>query len=113
MRLLGPRLSLRGSTEQRLTEINEIYRIASQQPTTHSGHLPSATAGIEEAKARLLEAVRDTNRGSRAGLFQRGIIEELQVAVETSQALQELDWAKLGGLWRLEYTTATDVVCGA
>jgi len=62
------------------------------------------------AKCALLEAVENTNRGSRASRARRGEIEELQVAVESFQSGQDLDYEKLGGMWLLRYTTAADVL---
>ena len=43
------------------------------------------------------------------GTFQRAVVEEAQVAVEGFGG-DELDFSKLAGLWRLDYTTASDVV---
>lgn len=65
--------------------------------------------GLERAKARLLEVVQGTVRGARTDKAKRGEIEEAQVAVEAF-APSQIDYDLLAGLWRLEYTTAVDVV---
>jgi len=70
----------------------------------------SSPAGLQEAKHALLEALLDTDRGSKATQYQRGLIEERQVAVEQYQGLEDLDYERLNGLWQLQYTTALDVL---
>ena len=71
--------------------------------------LASREDRLQKAKARLLEVVHDTARGSRAAVEKRGEIEEAQVAVEEFSG-PEADWALLAGTWRVVYTTAPDVV---
>jgi len=67
-------------------------------------------AKVKDAKATLLDLVEGTQRGARLSRAQRGAIEEAQVAVEATQATEELDYRMLGGYWMLRYTTAQDVI---
>ncbi|KAG2496122.1 hypothetical protein HYH03_005725 [Edaphochlamys debaryana] len=69
----------------------------------------ASTSDRNDAKHNLLDLVANVNRGLRAGTYQRGLIEEAQVAVEGFQG-KELDYSKLAGKWRLIYTTANDVL---
>ncbi|GIL91115.1 hypothetical protein Vretimale_9560 [Volvox reticuliferus] len=69
----------------------------------------TSTSDRDEAKQALRELVKFTNRGLGVRTFQRGLIEEAQVRVESFQEL-ELDYTKLAGKWKLVYTTASDVL---
>lgn len=64
---------------------------------------------LQKAKARLLNSIDGTARGSTAAIDKRGEIEEAQVAVEAFSR-PEADWAWLPGTWQIVYTTAPDVV---
>ncbi|EFJ45050.1 hypothetical protein VOLCADRAFT_121241, partial [Volvox carteri f. nagariensis] len=70
--------------------------------------MPSIT-DRERAKQALLDLVKFTNRGLGVLTFQRGLIEEAQVRVESFQG-PELEYSKLPGKWKLIYTTASDVL---
>ncbi|PRW33218.1 putative plastid-lipid-associated chloroplastic isoform X2 [Chlorella sorokiniana] len=67
-------------------------------------------SSLAEAKAALLYAVAGTDRGGDARALQRGMVEEAQVVVESMGSSEELDYEKLQGRWKLEYTTARDVL---
>ncbi|KAL4439780.1 hypothetical protein ABPG75_002781 [Micractinium tetrahymenae] len=67
-------------------------------------------SGLAAAKQRLLAALAGTERGAEARSLQRGEVEEAQVAVEAFSSGAELDFSLLEGCWRLEYTTASDVL---
>ncbi|KIZ07425.1 hypothetical protein MNEG_0522 [Monoraphidium neglectum] len=69
-----------------------------------------APPSVETAKARLLQAVEYTRRGANTTQDLRGDVEEAQVALESLQPGDGLDYALLEGKWRLVYTTAADVV---
>ncbi|GIM05080.1 hypothetical protein Vretimale_9560 [Volvox reticuliferus] len=56
----------------------------------------TSTSDRDEAKQALRELVKFTNRGLGVRTFQRGLIEEAQVRVESFQEL-ELDYTKLAG----------------
>ncbi|XP_052480176.1 probable plastid-lipid-associated protein 10, chloroplastic isoform X1 [Gossypium raimondii] len=65
---------------------------------------------LENKKHNLLLAVQDTQRGLAATADQRSIIEEALVSVEGYNMGAPLDMAVLDGTWRLQYTSAPDVV---
>ncbi|AEC10770.1 putative plastid-lipid-associated protein 10 [Arabidopsis thaliana] len=65
---------------------------------------------LEHKKHDLLRAVQDTQRGLTATSDQRSIIEEALVTVEGFNGGEEIDPVKLDGTWRLQYTSAPDVV---
>ncbi|KAG7570755.1 Plastid lipid-associated protein/fibrillin conserved domain [Arabidopsis thaliana x Arabidopsis arenosa] len=65
---------------------------------------------LEHKKHDLLRAVQDTQRGLTATSDQRSIIEEALVTVEGFNGGEEIDLVKLDGTWRLQYTSAPDVV---
>lgn len=69
----------------------------------------STKGDVATAKAALLDIVKDSGRGFRIGRFQRGVVEEAQVNVE-SFSKAELDWSQLAGKWKLVYTSAQDVL---
>lgn len=70
---------------------------------------PAPSPRVIELKQALMEAIAGTQRGSDAGAFKRGAIEEAQVAVE-SLSPAEVDWTLLAGTWNVVYTTASDVL---
>ncbi|KAL1189248.1 putative plastid-lipid-associated protein 10 [Cardamine amara subsp. amara] len=65
---------------------------------------------LEHKKHDLLRAVQDTQRGLTATSDQRSIIEEALVTVEGFNGGEAIDLVKLDGTWRLQYTSAPDVV---
>jgi hypothetical protein len=76
------------------------------RPAAASTAAPTAAA----ARAALLDAVEFTRRGANTTGPLRGRVEEAQVALESCQAVEGLDYTLLEGKWRLVYTTAADVV---
>ncbi|XP_042456453.1 probable plastid-lipid-associated protein 10, chloroplastic isoform X2 [Zingiber officinale] len=67
-------------------------------------------ADLERRKLDLLRAVQDTQRGLSATADQRSAVEEALVSVEEYDAGSPVVLSKLDGTWRLNYTTASDVL---
>lgn len=65
---------------------------------------------LENKKHELLRATQDTQRGLITTADQRSSIEEALVNVEGYNLGLPIDLAKLDGTWRLQYTSAPDVV---
>ncbi|XP_071735881.1 probable plastid-lipid-associated protein 10, chloroplastic [Rutidosis leptorrhynchoides] len=66
---------------------------------------------IENKKYDLLKAIQDTQRGSLTTPNQRSQIEETLVELESYEADNKgIDLGKLDGTWRLQYTSASDVL---
>ncbi|KAK3012233.1 hypothetical protein RJ639_012242 [Escallonia herrerae] len=65
---------------------------------------------LETRKYELLTAVQDTQRGLVTTADQRSSIEEALVGVEGYDAGAPIDLVKLNGTWRLQYTSAPDVL---
>ncbi|KAK4389646.1 putative plastid-lipid-associated protein 10, chloroplastic [Sesamum angolense] len=65
---------------------------------------------LENRKFELLRAVTDTQRGLTATPDQRSSIEEALVTVESFDAGKPIDLGLLDGMWRLQYTSASDVL---
>ncbi|CAL1380425.1 unnamed protein product [Linum trigynum] len=65
---------------------------------------------IEEKKHDLLRAVQETQRGLVTTADQRSVIEELLVQLEGRNNGALIDLLQLDGTWRLQYTSASDVV---
>ncbi|KAL7084128.1 hypothetical protein ACP275_14G205700 [Erythranthe tilingii] len=65
---------------------------------------------LENRKFELLKAVTDTKRGLTATPHQRSSIEEALVSVECFDAGKPISLGLLDGTWRLQYTSAPDVV---
>lgn len=55
-------------------------------------------------------AAQDTQRGLAATADQRAAIEEALVGVECYSAHSAVDFGELDGTWRLQYTSAPDVL---
>lgn len=64
----------------------------------------------ETRKHELLKAIQDTRRGISATPHQRCCIEEALVSLESLDAALPLDLHMLNGTWRLQYTSASDVL---
>ncbi|XP_057517478.1 probable plastid-lipid-associated protein 10, chloroplastic [Amaranthus tricolor] len=64
----------------------------------------------ETKKHDLLRAVQETERGLKTTPDQRSSIEEALVTVEKYDAGEPINLEKLDGTWRLQYTSAPDVV---
>ncbi|GFP99143.1 probable plastid-lipid-associated protein 10 chloroplastic [Phtheirospermum japonicum] len=65
---------------------------------------------VESRKFELLSAVTDTQRGLNATPHQRSTIEETLVSVECLDAGKPINLGLLDGTWRLQYTSAPDVL---
>lgn len=65
---------------------------------------------LENNKHELLTSVQDTQRGLLTTPHQRSSIEEALVNVEGSNMGDPIDFNKLDGTWRLQYTSAPDVL---
>ncbi|CBI38749.3 hypothetical protein VitviT2T_023622 [Vitis vinifera] len=78
---------------------------ATATPTTQAAEFV-----LEEKKHDLLRAIQDTQRGLVATADQRSCIEEALVNVEEYNAGVPIDLGKLDGTWRLQYTSAPDVL---
>ncbi|XP_021897251.1 probable plastid-lipid-associated protein 10, chloroplastic [Carica papaya] len=66
--------------------------------------------GLENKKQELLRATQDTQRGLVATADQRSVIEEALVSVEGYNNGAPIDLVMLDGTWRLQYTSAPDVL---
>lgn len=66
--------------------------------------------GLDTKKNDLLVAVQETQRGLVASSDQRCVIEEALVNVEAYNMGLPIDLMKLDGTWRLQYTSAPDVL---
>ncbi|KAK1320794.1 hypothetical protein QJS10_CPA03g01932 [Acorus calamus] len=70
----------------------------------------SEAADLERRKHDLLRAVQDTRRGLTTTSDQRSSIEESLVSVERYGAGTGVNLGTLDGTWRLNYTSASDVL---
>ncbi|KZV22448.1 hypothetical protein F511_19563 [Dorcoceras hygrometricum] len=87
-------------------------RLQSLQCLASSSIPSSIKSGVEleDRKFELLRAVADTKRGLIAESHQRSSIEEALINVETLDAGKPIDLGILDGTWRLQYTSAPDVL---
>ncbi|URD77456.1 Plus3 [Musa troglodytarum] len=67
-------------------------------------------AELERRKLDLLQAVQETQRGLAATADQRSAVEEALVCVEEYDAGSPVNLSELDGTWRLNYTSASDVL---
>ncbi|XP_058734339.1 probable plastid-lipid-associated protein 10, chloroplastic [Vicia villosa] len=65
---------------------------------------------LENKKHQLLSSLQDTQRGLLTTPNQRSSIEQALVNVEGSNMGEPIDFNKLDGTWRLQYTSAPDVL---
>ncbi|KAI3866714.1 hypothetical protein MKX03_006562, partial [Papaver bracteatum] len=110
------------TTTTRRREISPISipRVNVKSPSSHSSVICLSTATttttridkfeLESKKHDLLRAIQYTQRGLITNPDQRSSIEEALVCVEGYDAGTEIDLKKLDGTWRLQYTSASDVV---
>ncbi|KAK7856604.1 putative plastid-lipid-associated protein 10 [Quercus suber] len=70
----------------------------------------AATQTSQNKKHDLLRAIQETKRGLVATADQRSSIEEALVSVEGYNMGLPIDLVKLDGTWRLQYTSAPDVL---
>ncbi|MED6168988.1 putative plastid-lipid-associated protein 10, chloroplastic, variant 4 [Stylosanthes scabra] len=67
-------------------------------------------ASVESRKMELLKCIQETERGLSTTPEQRASIEEALVRVEGYSGGHPISLAKLDGTWRLQYTSAPDVL---
>ncbi|PSS05099.1 Plastid-lipid-associated protein [Actinidia chinensis var. chinensis] len=77
---------------------------------THPIQIEYNELDLENKKQQLLSAIQDTQRGLMTSSHQRSFIEEALVSLETYHAAAPFDLGKLDGTWRLQYTSAPDVL---
>lgn len=65
---------------------------------------------LENKKHDLLSTIQGTRRGQNTNADQRSIIEEALVGLEGCNLGEPIDLVKLDGTWRLQYTSAPDVL---
>ncbi|XP_065859961.1 probable plastid-lipid-associated protein 10, chloroplastic [Euphorbia lathyris] len=71
---------------------------------------PVSEFEMETKKHHLLTTIQDTQRGLVATADERAIIEETLVNLEGYNMVAPIDLVKLDGTWRLQYTSAPDVL---
>ncbi|KAJ3690294.1 hypothetical protein LUZ61_019458 [Rhynchospora tenuis] len=71
---------------------------------------PAQAKELESRKFNLLQAIQETQRGLITTPEQRSAIEEALVQVEEYGVGSPIDLEKLDGTWRLNYTSAGDVL---
>ncbi|KAL8553542.1 hypothetical protein ACS0TY_002014 [Phlomoides rotata] len=88
------------------------FSFASSMTTASSSASILSRSKIEvvNRKFELLRAVTDTKRGLTATLEQRSSLEEILVSVESFNAWKPVELRLLDGTWRLQYTSAPDVL---
>lgn len=86
----------------------EVLRFKST--TNYSSPTESLDFELENKKHDLLRAVQETKRGLNTTPDLRSSIEEALVTVEGYDAGEPIDLDKLDGAWRLQYTSAPDVL---
>ncbi|XP_073133097.1 probable plastid-lipid-associated protein 10, chloroplastic [Henckelia pumila] len=91
----------------RQTRLRSLLCLAS---SSVSSGIKDSAIELEDRKFELLTAVTDTKRGLIATTHQRSSIEEALINVESLDAGKPLDLRILDGTWRLQYTSAPDVL---
>ncbi|OIW17052.1 hypothetical protein TanjilG_02420 [Lupinus angustifolius] len=99
------------TTTTRLRKFSNISFTISSLATTLSSqpHAYDSTQ-LENKKHQLLTSIQDTQRGLFTTPLQRSSIEEALVNVEGYNRGEPINLAKLDGTWRLQYTSAPDVL---
>ncbi|GAU16163.1 hypothetical protein TSUD_297930 [Trifolium subterraneum] len=96
------------------TSTNVVNRRRRRKFLSISMSMPSVAQAydseLENKKHDLLTTVRDTQRGLLTTPLQRSSIEEALVNVEGRNLGDPIDLNKLDGTWRLQYTSASDVL---
>ncbi|XP_030548033.1 probable plastid-lipid-associated protein 10, chloroplastic isoform X2 [Rhodamnia argentea] len=114
----GPLLSFRPTkTDTRETDGSQASRHGPFK-LHHQGGTRSAACcatqraqlSLENEKHNLLRAIQDTQRGLVTNAHQRSDIEEAMVNLECYCSGALIDLVKLDGTWRLQYTSARDVL---
>ncbi|KAJ4803479.1 Plastid-lipid associated protein PAP / fibrillin family [Rhynchospora pubera] len=77
---------------------------------TISAVAPPPPKELESRKFNLLQVIQETQRGLVTTPEQRSAIEEALVQVEEYGVRSKIDLEKLDGTWRLNYTSAGDVL---
>ncbi|KAF9603783.1 hypothetical protein IFM89_037869 [Coptis chinensis] len=86
-----------------------LSAVATPKDTSTAGK-ESELLLLESKKHDLLKEIQDTKRGLVTTLDQRSSIEQALVCVEKYDAGTSIDLNKLDGTWRLQYTSAPDVL---
>nr|XP_024934062.2 probable plastid-lipid-associated protein 10, chloroplastic isoform X1 [Ziziphus jujuba var. spinosa] len=86
------------------------YKLFSCSATIANQPTQSLEFEVENKKHDLLRAIQDTQRGLVTTADQRSSIEEALVCVEGYNKGSPIDLVKLDGTWRLQYTSAPDVL---
>ncbi|XP_047166848.1 probable plastid-lipid-associated protein 10, chloroplastic [Vigna umbellata] len=105
--------SLSSTFTTRRPNFNSRLLILNKPFTVRNFSVPSALAydsELESKKHLLLTSVQDTQRGLLTTPDQRSSIEEALVNVESRNMGDPINLAKLDGTWRLQYTSAPDVL---
>ncbi|XP_047324203.1 probable plastid-lipid-associated protein 10, chloroplastic [Impatiens glandulifera] len=85
----------------------KIFQISA---TVSANPSQDAVLNLENVKHRVLNTIQDTKRGLATSSQQRSDIEEVLVELEKYGAGTSIDMQKLDGTWRLQYTSASDVL---
>lgn len=88
----------------------EIHRKILPLPATAGRTYSGIQTGVDSNKRELLSIIQDTQRGFVTTPDQRSSIEEALVHVESFDAGETLNLGELDGTWRLQYTSASDVL---
>ncbi|KAL8143799.1 hypothetical protein V2J09_016831 [Rumex salicifolius] len=89
---------------------NDTRKGSKKLVSTFSSRTESLELELETKKHDLLRTVQETKRGLNTTPDLRSSIEEALVTVEGYDAGEPIDLNKLDGTWRLQYTSAPDVV---
>lgn len=81
-----------------------------QRSSSATSAAPTINHELETKKYDLLTITQDTERGLKTTADQRSSIEEAMVIVEGYEAGEPIELEKLDGTWRLQYTSAPDVL---
>ncbi|KAK7255012.1 hypothetical protein RIF29_28411 [Crotalaria pallida] len=101
-------LSLRRKRELPINIIASSSLATTPSPQAYDAS--SAELELENRKHQLLTSIQDTQRGLVTTPHQRSSIEEALVSVEGYNKGEPINFAKLDGTWRLQYTSAPDVL---
>uniref|UniRef100_A0A2P2LN48 Uncharacterized protein MANES_01G237100 n=1 Tax=Rhizophora mucronata TaxID=61149 RepID=A0A2P2LN48_RHIMU len=96
-------------------DLNYSRKLSTHKKFSCSVTLATQTAQVsgfdlENKKHDVLRAVQDTQRGLVASADQRSTIEEALVSLEGCNIGPPMDLDQLDGTWRLQYTSASDVL---
>ncbi|KAL1358006.1 probable plastid-lipid-associated protein 10, chloroplastic [Arachis hypogaea] len=89
---------------------NGWWPLTSSRRSRRSSTKLRVAASVENRKMELLKCIQDTERGLSATPEQRSSIEEALVSLEGYSGGHPISLPKLDGTWRLQYTSAPDVL---